>query len=133
MSPVIQVPVTGADRDACDVGDVLTRVGEKWSVLILALLDERVYGFNELDRAVEGLSRRILTRTLRTLESDGLISRRQADQRVEYQISDLGRSLLPLVLAVGRWAVEHAGEIAAARARFRGAGPVPGAGTEAIS
>jgi DNA-binding HxlR family transcriptional regulator len=120
MSPLIQVPVTGADRDTCDVGSVLTRVGEKWSVLILALLDERAYGFNELDRAVEGLSRRILTRTLRILESDGLISRRQGDQKVEYRITDLGRSLLPLVLAIGRWAVANAAEIAAARARFRG-------------
>ncbi|MBB2943176.1 DNA-binding HxlR family transcriptional regulator [Actinoplanes lutulentus] len=124
MSPVIQVPVTRADRDTCDVSGVLSRVGEKWSVLILALLAERPYGFNELDRAVEGLSRRILTRTLRLLEADGLIEREvtETPARVEYRITGLGRSLLPLVLAIGRWAVEHAGEIAAAQARFTDAG-----------
>ncbi|BBH63377.1 hypothetical protein ACTI_00620 [Actinoplanes sp. OR16] len=121
MSPVIATPVTSADRAACDVSEVLSRVGEKWSVLILALLDDRPYGFNELDRAVEDLSRRILTRTVRTLEADGLISRRQTDQRVEYRITDLGRSLLPLVMALGMWAAEHSAEIEQARARFRDA------------
>lgn len=108
MSPVITLPVTPADREACAATDVLRRVGEKWSVLILALLGTRPYGFNELDRAVQGLSRRILTRTLRTLEADGLISRRETPQRVEYALTDRGRSLLPLVIAIGEWAQEHA-------------------------
>ncbi|MEU4692254.1 helix-turn-helix domain-containing protein [Actinoplanes sp. NPDC023714] len=118
MSPVIATPVTSAARDTCDAGGVLSRVGEKWSVLILALVADREYGFNELDRAVEGLSRRILTRTLRHLEYDGLISRTATEQRTTYRITDLGRSLLPLVMALGQWAVDHAAEMAAARARF---------------
>ena len=122
MSPVISTPVTDADRDACEVSGVLSRVGEKWSMLILVLLGEREYGFNELDRAVEGLSRRILTRTLRGLEADGLINRTHTDQRTAYRITGLGRSLLPPVLALGRWAAEHAGEMAEARARFAGLG-----------
>ncbi len=116
MSPVLPLPVTATDRAGCAATDVLRRVGEKWSVLVLALLHERPYGFNELDRAIVGLSRRILTRTLRTLESDGLVSRRETTHRVEYALTDLGRSLLPLVIAIGEWAVEHAPQINAARA-----------------
>jgi DNA-binding HxlR family transcriptional regulator len=111
MSPVLPLPVTLADRASCAATDILRRVGEKWSVLILALLADRPYGFNELDRTVHGLSRRILTRTLRTLESDGLVSRRQTPERVEYALTDLGRSLLPLVIAIGEWAIEHASDI----------------------
>ncbi|GIF45617.1 HxlR family transcriptional regulator [Asanoa ferruginea] len=115
MSPVLPLPVTLADRASCAATDILRRVGEKWSVLILALLADRAYGFNELDRTVHGLSRRILTRTLRALESDGLVSRRETPERVEYALTDLGRSLLPLIIAIGEWAVEHASEISAAR------------------
>ncbi|MDG4828534.1 helix-turn-helix domain-containing protein [Solwaraspora sp. WMMD1047] len=115
MSPVIPLPVTPADRAACVATEVLRRVGEKWSVLVLALLSERPHGFNELDRAIGGLSRRILTRTLRTLESDGLVSRRETPQRVEYALTGLGRSLLPLIIAIGEWAVEHASELEEAR------------------
>lgn len=117
MSPVVPIPVTPAGHAACAATDILRRIGEKWSVLILALLSDGPYGFNELDRAVHGLSRRILTRTLRTLEADGLVSRRQQPDRVEYALTDLGRSLLPLVIAIGEWAVVHAQEISDARAR----------------
>ncbi|GIF70498.1 winged helix-turn-helix transcriptional regulator [Asanoa siamensis] len=117
MSPVIPLPVTATDRAACPATDVLRRVGEKWSVLVLALLSTGPYGFNELDRTIHDLSRRILTRTLRTLEGDGLVSRRETPERVEYALTDLGRSLLPLVIALGEWAVEHAPEITAARTR----------------
>ncbi|BCY10011.1 helix-turn-helix domain-containing protein [Actinoplanes sp. L3-i22] len=117
MSPLLPPLVTEADRATCAATDVLRRVGEKWSVLLLAILERRPHGFNELDRTIEGLSRRILTRTLRTLEADGLISRRPAPDRVEYALTDLGRSLLPLIIALGEWAVEHAPEIEAARRR----------------
>ncbi|MBL7257928.1 winged helix-turn-helix transcriptional regulator [Paractinoplanes lichenicola] len=115
MSPLLPLPVTAADRETCAATDVLRRVGEKWSVLILALLSERPYGFNELDRTVVPVSRRILTRTLRTLEADGLIKRGE-----KYELTGLGRSLLPLVVALGEWAVAHADEIADARMAARG-------------
>ncbi|GIF42410.1 winged helix-turn-helix transcriptional regulator [Actinoplanes xinjiangensis] len=120
MSPVLPLPVTTASRETCTATDVLRLVGEKWTVLILVVLrDGGPSGFNRLDRTVEGLSRRILTRTLRGLEEDGLISRRATASHVEYALTDLGGSLLPLILAVGEWAVEHAPEIAAARAAYR--------------
>ncbi len=124
MSPLLPPLVTEADRAGCAATGILRRVGEKWSVLILAILSgDRPYGFNELDRKVEGLSRRILTRTLRSLEADGLVSRQARADRVEYTLTDLGRSLLPLIVALGEWAVEHAPQIEAARHRHAVAAP----------
>jgi DNA-binding HxlR family transcriptional regulator len=109
MSPVLPLPVTTADRETCAATDILRMVGEKWSVLILVILrDGGPSGFNRLDRTVEGLSRRILTRTLRNLEAHALISRHETTERVEYAITDAGRSLLPLIIAVGEWAIDHA-------------------------
>ncbi|WP_033442891.1 winged helix-turn-helix transcriptional regulator [Saccharothrix sp. NRRL B-16314] len=118
---LVPVPVTPADRAACGVGDVLARVGDKWSLLVLVLLAERPYGFNELDRAVHELSRRILTRTLRQLERDGLVSREVRPGRaagVEYAATGLGRSLLDLVVPLGQWVLEHGDDIDAARSRY---------------
>lgn len=124
---LIEVPVTAQGRAECGVSDVLARVGERWSTLILSLVANRAYGFNELDRAVEGLSRRILTRTLRMLERDGLVQRTTvgavhhgAAERVEYTATPLGRSLLPLVVAVGQWALDHEADIQRARAAYSG-------------
>ncbi|WP_117209284.1 winged helix-turn-helix transcriptional regulator [Allorhizocola rhizosphaerae] len=115
------VPVLTLDRLSCKATDVLSRVGEKWSMLILGLLSVRAYGFNELDRTIEGLSRRILTRTLRTLEREGLVRRTppaDGSQRVEYVLTELGRSLLPLVVALGEWAERHEPAIRQARASY---------------
>ncbi|MFD0684986.1 winged helix-turn-helix transcriptional regulator [Actinomadura fibrosa] len=120
----LTVPVTVAEHQACPATVVLRRAGEKWPGLILSLLRDRSYGYNELDRAVEGLSRRVLTRTLRTLERDGLVSRTVHEgrpPRVEYALTGLGRSLQEQLRALALWAVEHDGEIRAARARFDGA------------
>ncbi|MFI5838106.1 winged helix-turn-helix transcriptional regulator [Catenuloplanes sp. NPDC051500] len=115
---LLVTPVAADARDSCAAVDVLRRVGDKWSVLMLGLLAERAYGYNELDRSVDGLSRRILTRTLQGLVRDGLVSRCQDETRVEYALTGLGRSLLPLVVAVGEWAEAHAAEIAGARAAY---------------
>ncbi|GAB2498614.1 helix-turn-helix domain-containing protein [Promicromonospora xylanilytica] len=124
---LVAVPVTAQQRADCNVSDVMARVGERWSVLVLSLVADRAYGFNELDRAVEGLSRRILTRTLRTLERDGLVRRsvlgashHGAVERVEYTATPLGHSLLPLVIALGEWAVDHESDLQAARRAYAG-------------
>lgn len=121
MSPLIALPAAPQDRLACAATDVLRRTGDRWSVLLMAVLAERPYGFNELDRNVQGLSRRILTRTLRGLARDGLITRTQhagPAARVDYALSDLGRSLLPLIIAVGQWAEGHEHQIREARADY---------------
>lgn len=118
---LIPVPVTTADRAACPVSDLLGRVGDKWSVLVLTLVAERPYGFNELDRAVHDLSRRILTLTLRQLERDGLISRDVRPGKaagVAYSATGLGRSLLRLIVPLGQWVLEHEETIEAARSRY---------------
>jgi DNA-binding HxlR family transcriptional regulator len=121
---LVPTPVTAADRAACPVSDLLARVGDKWSLLVLTLLVERPHGFNELDRAVHELSRRILTRTLRNLERDGLVSRHVRPGKaagVEYAATALGRSLLDHVVPLGQWVLRHESEIEAARSSYDGA------------
>lgn len=107
MSPVLPLPVTETDHDNCAATGILRLVGQKWTVVLLALLAEQPYGFNELDRTIHGVSRRILTRTLRHLEQENLIGRVRTPQRAEYALTDAGRTLLPLIIALGEWAVDH--------------------------
>ena len=102
--------VTVSELETCPVTSVLRRVGDKWSPAIIRLLAAREYGFNELDRSIEGISRRMLTRTLRILENEGLVSRTaraEAPFRVQYALTELGRSLRDQLSALGRWAVTH--------------------------
>ncbi|MBP2478257.1 DNA-binding HxlR family transcriptional regulator [Crossiella equi] len=116
-------PVPVGEHELCPVGDVLRRVGDKWTVLVLALLGGRKHRFNELHRAVEGISQRMLTRTLRTLEEDGLVTREvypTVPPSVEYGLTPLGESLLRPLSALADWALAHQGEIAQSRARFSG-------------
>src|SRR6202000_103925 len=92
------------------VRDVLSRVGDKWSVLIVGLLDDGPMRFNALRRSVEGISQRMLTLTLRGLERDGIVTRKvepTTPPRVEYALTPLGRSLLKPVRALAAWADEN--------------------------
>lgn len=92
----------------CPATHLYRRLGDKWTPLLIALLAQRSYGFNELDRAIEGISRRVLTRTLRTLEADRLVSRTvhpTKPPRVEYALTDLGQSLNEHLRAFGEWAI----------------------------
>lgn len=103
------------------VSQVLARVGEKWSVLIIIMLTERPRRFSELKRAIGGISQRMLTLSLRGLERDGLVKRTVypvVPPRVEYELTPLGRSLHAPVSALGEWARNHLVEIDAARAAF---------------
>jgi DNA-binding HxlR family transcriptional regulator len=103
------------------VRDVLDRVGDKWSVLIVTLLGDGAMRFNELKRAVEGISQRMLTLTLRGLERDGLLTRTvfpEIPPRVEYGLTRLGKSLLTPLSALSRWAAAHRSQIQDARTRF---------------
>lgn len=102
----------------CPTREVLDRVGDKWSVLVIVLLGQRTHRFNELHRAVEGISQRMLTLTVRALERDGLVSRTvyaTVPPRVDYQLTELGRTLLVPLDALHAWAVTHRGDIQAAR------------------
>ena len=111
---------TGA-ADPCPVRDVIERIGDKWSVLLITRLDAGPQRFGALARTVDGISRNMLTRTLRLLERDGLVVRTvhpSTPPAVEYALTDLGRSLVPPLNAIGEWAVRHRDLIEAARADF---------------
>lgn len=113
-------PVPAGEYESCPVTDVLRRVSDKWTLLLLTLLGRQPYRFNELHRAVEGISQRMLTRTLRTLESDGLVEREvfpTSPPAVEYRLTPLGVSLLEPLSALAAWAVDHHAEMTAARGR----------------
>ena len=93
-----------ADAEKCPVRDVLDRIGDAWSVLVILLLGEHgPYRFNALKRAIGDISQRMLAVTLRHLERDGLISRTvfpTNPPQVEYALTDLGRELQPLIAAI---------------------------------
>jgi DNA-binding HxlR family transcriptional regulator len=111
-------PVPADEYEACPVTDVLRRVGDKWSVLVIVLLGKHPYRFNELHRGIETISQRMLTRTLRGLETDGLVHREvfpTVPPSVEYSLTPLGETLLVPLSALADWAVEHRPEIATAR------------------
>jgi DNA-binding HxlR family transcriptional regulator len=105
----------------CAARDVLDRVGDKWTAHVVALLGTGTMRFTELKHAVEGISPRMLTVTLRALERDGLVDRRVypvIPPRVEYTLTDLGESLLDFVRALIDWSAEHTGDILSARRRY---------------
>ncbi|MFI6533311.1 winged helix-turn-helix transcriptional regulator [Nonomuraea sp. NPDC050547] len=114
-------PVPLAELDECPVGGVFRRMGDRWSLLLVALLGEGPRRYNELHRSIEGISQRMLTRTLRGLEVDGLVRREvfpTVPPSVEYSLTPLGRTLLEPVSALADWAVRHKAEINESRSRY---------------
>src|SRR6478735_6098347 len=103
------------------VSEVLSRVGDKWTVLVVTTLGDGPKRFNELRRALGSISQRMLTLTLRGLERDGLVTRTvfpTIPPRVEYELTKLGRSLLEPVSGIGLWARQNRASIEDARKRF---------------
>jgi len=103
------------------VSSVLSRIGDKWSVLVVELLAKGPMRFNELRRMIGGISQKMLTTTLRGLERDGLVTRTvfpTIPPRVEYELTELGQELQVPVRALGDWARRNIDRIDAARARF---------------
>jgi DNA-binding HxlR family transcriptional regulator len=103
------------------VGEILGRIGDKWSVLVVMSLRDGPRRFSEIRRAIPAVSQRMLTLTLRGLERDGLVSRKVTPTippRVDYELTALGRSLQSPVIALGQWAMENLPDIQAARAVF---------------
>jgi DNA-binding HxlR family transcriptional regulator len=107
--------------DCRAISDVLSRVGDKWSVLVVTRLGGGPMRFNELRRSIGGISQRMLTLTLRGLERDGLITRTvfpTIPPRVDYELTALGRDLLDPVSALGAWAIRNQPKIVHARQLF---------------
>jgi DNA-binding HxlR family transcriptional regulator len=107
--------------DCRAVSEVLARVGDKWTVLVVSTLGEGPKRFNELKRALGSISQRMLTLTLRGLERDGLVTRTvfpTIPPRVDYELTKLGRSLLEPVSELGLWARRNRAAIQGARVKF---------------
>jgi len=106
--------------DRCPIRDVLDRIGDRWSLLVLTELEKGTLRFSVLRRSIDDISQRMLAQTLRHLEEDGLISRTvhpTVPPQVEYSLTDLGSSLLEPVGALVDWAGRNHESIRAARAR----------------
>lgn len=123
MHGTVPRPIDHRSAPCQAVNQVLARVGDKWSVLIIVLLGDGPKRFNEMKRLVGGISQRMLTLTLRGLERDGLVTRTifpTIPPRVDYELTPLGQSLRQAVEPLGLWAQSHVGDIHKAQAKFDG-------------
>jgi DNA-binding HxlR family transcriptional regulator len=133
MTPArISGPCQAWPEESAFIREVLDRIGDKWTVLIISTLGEGPLRYSELQASIPGISQRMLTQTLKNLERDGLLTRTayaEVPPRVEYELTDLGRSLMAAVMAMAGWAATHHGEIAGNRAASEitgvGRGKVP--------
>lgn len=110
------------DTEGCrPVTDVLARIGDKWTVFVVRLLSNGPMRFNEMRRSIHGISQRMLTLTLRGLERDGLVTRTvypTIPPRVDYELTELGRTLIETLTALGDWAFKNHAAIEKARKEF---------------
>jgi DNA-binding HxlR family transcriptional regulator len=109
-------------REGGAVREVLDRIGDKWSLMVIGTLRAGPLRFGELEEAVAGISQRMLTLTLKHLVEDGLVARTayaEVPPRVEYEVTELGRTLVPLVMALAEWAMANREQINANRSRDR--------------
>jgi DNA-binding HxlR family transcriptional regulator len=110
-----------ADPDYRAALETLARIGDKWTVMVVAALWQGPLRYNEIQRGVQGISQRMLTLTLKGLEQDGLVERTvfpTVPPRVDYELTELGRTLIVPLHALYEWAVQHRPAILTARARF---------------
>lgn len=108
-------------REDCEVRQILDRIADKWSLLAIALLDRRVMRFTELKREIDGISQRMLSRTLRQLERDGIVERTvypTVPPRVDYALTEMGRSLHATTKALVVWTEAHQERIALSRQAY---------------
>ena len=98
------------DLPACPVATTVQLIGSKWKLLILRTLLARPWRFNELQKNLEGISQKVLTDSLRSMEEDGLVTRRvypEVPPRVEYSLSPLGESMRPIIAAMEQWGAAY--------------------------
>ena len=117
------VPAVSASPDGCAaIAETLSRIGDKWTVLVIANLSTgQTRRYSDLRRAIDGISQRMLTLTLRGLEQDGLVTltvHATVPPRVDYELTALGHKLVEPLRALYEWAVEHRPDMLAARKEF---------------
>jgi DNA-binding HxlR family transcriptional regulator len=124
-------PAAGPPPDAyaphCPTRLVLDRIGDKWTVLLVGRLSAGAQRFTALRREIPGLSQKVLTQTLRGLERDGVVARTElpnTPRRVDYALTDLGRTLVSLLVSIRQWAEAHIDEVLAAQATYDARRPV---------
>ena len=124
MARQAAAPATLTAHHDCEFREVLDRVGDKWSLLVIAMLEQRPTArarFSELKRSIPGISQRMLTATLRSLERDGLLTRHvyaEVPPRVEYALTPLGETLIAPIGALRAWSEANIEQVLAARATF---------------
>lgn len=109
------------DPNICPVRHVMAQVGDKWSILVLTGLRQDRMRFSELKRAIPDISQRMLTKTLRSLERDGLVLRTvtpTVPPRVDYELTELGQSLVNMLAPVAKWSLDNLEAVARARYEF---------------
>jgi DNA-binding HxlR family transcriptional regulator len=114
-------PCGHKDHPDCGIRDVLDRIGDKWSVLVIVELASGPRRFRELQRAIDGISQRMLTLTVRRLERDGLVLRTvypTVPAQVDYRLTETGASLTHLVKTLADWSLSHRPVIAEARHKY---------------
>lgn len=118
-----KIKFTDADNPDCPIRNILSRIGDKWSILIIFTLEKHgVLRFKELQRAIPDISQKMLTVTLRTLEEDGLVKRTlypEVPPRVEYELTARAQTLLPHLNGLIGWAKENINEIMECRKEFQ--------------
>ena len=117
------------ESENCPIRNVLHRFGDKWSLLILyklsddfSLSENDKMRFTKLHKSIDGISQKMLTTTLKTLEADGLVLRKvfpEIPPRVEYSLTELGCSLVPLISDLSNWAFEHQSQILKSRNNYK--------------
>ncbi|MBB3916891.1 winged helix-turn-helix transcriptional regulator [Rhizobium fabae] len=108
-------------REECEVRQILDRIADKWSLLVIALLEKRTLRFTELKRNIDGISQRMLTTTLRHLERDGIIERTVypvVPPKVDYALTPLGCTLHETIRSLVLWTEQNQADIIAARQRY---------------
>ncbi|MDF5757351.1 helix-turn-helix domain-containing protein [Spongiactinospora sp. TRM90649] len=108
-------------RADCPTRQILDRIGDRWTVLIVGALSNGSVRFSELRRRIEGISQKMLTQTLRGLERDGLVRRTvhpEVPVRVEYALTEAGRTLREPLRALEEWAIAHLGEVSASQEAY---------------
>ena len=102
--------VTKEELPACPVATTVSLIGSKWKLLIMRNLMQRPWRFNELKKSLDGISQKVLTDSLRSMEADGIINRTvypEVPPRVEYSLSEVGESMRPIIKSMETWGIEY--------------------------